>query len=153
VLRRALGKHDRDYVKRNILYANEQAKKNFRAFLSKAIEEDWGFGWQDDRKPTEMNHQPPTPLLQEDEDQMKLERKLRHRAQIYIKELDNGEREQLKHHALRELEAGIRKKVETGDYFANVCLRRKMESLVVMNERKLENKVDNSIVVVTSEQE
>jgi hypothetical protein len=137
VIRRALVKHDSDYIKRNILYSNEQAKKNYKAFLSKAIEDDWGLGWQDDRKPVEMNHQPP--FLQEDDDQIELERKLRHRARGYIEELDNDEREQLKHHALRELEAGMRKKVETGDYFANVCLRRKMESLVMRNELGPEN--------------
>lgn len=37
-----------DYCKRNILYANEKAKDNYRVFLIKALKEDWALGWWED---------------------------------------------------------------------------------------------------------
>ena len=37
-----------EYVKRNIEYANEKAEKNYRAFLIKAIKNDWALGWKED---------------------------------------------------------------------------------------------------------
>lgn len=44
-----LRKKGAEYVKRNILYANEQANKNYRVFLLKALKEDWGLGWEEDQ--------------------------------------------------------------------------------------------------------
>ncbi len=38
-----------EYVKRNILYANARANKNYRVFLLKALKEDWGLGWEEDQ--------------------------------------------------------------------------------------------------------
>jgi plasmid replication initiation protein len=43
-------KHGFDYVKRNILYSNANAKKSYAAFLSKALKEDWGHDWELDQK-------------------------------------------------------------------------------------------------------
>jgi len=38
---KALRKQDEGYVRRNILYANTNATRNYRAYLSKALKEDW----------------------------------------------------------------------------------------------------------------
>lgn len=38
---RTLRKHSNEYVSRNILYANEHAETNYRAYLSKALKKDW----------------------------------------------------------------------------------------------------------------
>jgi hypothetical protein len=37
-----------EYVKSNILYANKEAKKNYEAYLKKALEEDWGAGYREE---------------------------------------------------------------------------------------------------------
>jgi len=50
-----LRKKGAEYVKRNILYANERANKNYRVFLLKALKEDWGLGWQEDEKQVELD--------------------------------------------------------------------------------------------------
>jgi plasmid replication initiation protein len=40
-VQRCFKKHGIDYVKRNISYTNKNAKKNYRAYLMKALKEDW----------------------------------------------------------------------------------------------------------------
>jgi len=130
---KAAQKYDANYVKRNILYANEKAEKNYRAYLDRALKEDWGLGWwEDKKKAAQMDHQPVHP--QHDEEQTQQQRKLRLQAKAYIEKLNSKGIELLRRNALKELDIGMRVKVEAGDYFANVLLNRKMESLV-MQER------------------
>jgi hypothetical protein len=43
-----LKKFGADYVKRNISYANKHAKKNYRAYLVKALKEDWAIQEEED---------------------------------------------------------------------------------------------------------
>jgi hypothetical protein len=119
-------------VKRNILYANEKADKNYPAYLDRALKEDRGLGWWEDKKTADkINHCCELPQPDQDEEQIRRERKLRRQAQAYIGNLNTEEREQLRHHALKVVDPEMRKKIETGDYFANVGLKRKMESLVM----------------------
>ena len=47
---KAFKKHSKDYVERNILYANEKAKKNYRVYLIRALKEDWGANWWEDQE-------------------------------------------------------------------------------------------------------
>ncbi|MCX7096304.1 MAG: replication initiation protein [Methylococcales bacterium] len=42
-------KYGFDYVKRNIMYSNANAKKSYAAFLGKALKEDWGHDWELDQ--------------------------------------------------------------------------------------------------------
>ena len=44
-------KYGEEYLKRNILYTNEKIKnqRSYRAFLAKALEEDWAQGWWEDK--------------------------------------------------------------------------------------------------------
>ena len=46
---KSLRKKGFEYVKRNILYANEKAEKNYRAYLISALREDWAADWIDDQ--------------------------------------------------------------------------------------------------------
>jgi len=41
MISKALRKQDEEYVRRNILYANTNATRNYRGYLSKALKEDW----------------------------------------------------------------------------------------------------------------
>lgn len=38
-----------EYVKNNILYANENADKNYSAYLGKSLEENWGSAWAEEK--------------------------------------------------------------------------------------------------------
>ena len=44
-----LKKRGFEYTKRNILYANKKAEKNYRAYLISALREDWAADWIDDQ--------------------------------------------------------------------------------------------------------
>ena len=50
ILIKHLKEHDVDYIKRNIVYANKNLKdqRKYRAYLDKAINNDWGLGSQED---------------------------------------------------------------------------------------------------------
>ena len=50
LLRHHLEKEDFKYIERNILYANEFARKNYGVFLKKALEGDWACYWSEDIK-------------------------------------------------------------------------------------------------------
>jgi hypothetical protein len=39
-----------DYVKRNVEYTNKTSKKNYRTFLIKSLENDWGLELQEDKE-------------------------------------------------------------------------------------------------------
>jgi hypothetical protein len=45
----AFRKHGFDYVKRNIEYTNKHCKNNYRAYLNKALKEDFGLALQEDQ--------------------------------------------------------------------------------------------------------
>ena len=47
---KAFRKHGYDYVKRNIEYTNKNCKTNYRAYLNKALKEDFGLGLQEDHE-------------------------------------------------------------------------------------------------------
>lgn len=48
-LKRALKVHGFEYCRRNVEYAGEKAKNNYRTFLIKALQEDWGRGWWEEK--------------------------------------------------------------------------------------------------------
>gem|GEM_PF-5615575 len=50
VITDALKKYTAEHIKRNILYTNLKSKGNYRGFLVKALENDWGLGLQEDQK-------------------------------------------------------------------------------------------------------
>ena len=129
---KAVGELGVEYVKRNILYTNEKADKNYQAYLGQALKEDWGLGWWEDKKKADQIKQcPELPRQGQDEEQARRERVLRRQARVYIENLDDKGREKLRQHALEVVDPEMRKKVKAGDYFANVGLKRKMESLVM----------------------
>lgn len=47
---RAFKKHGFQYAARNIRYTTQQAKKNYRAYLDRALKEDLGRGWAEDQE-------------------------------------------------------------------------------------------------------
>jgi hypothetical protein len=49
-LNRTYQKHGFDYVARNIRYANRYCKGNYRAYLTRALKEDWGLALEEDDK-------------------------------------------------------------------------------------------------------
>jgi len=50
---RAYRRNGMEYCKRNILYANEFATQNYRVFIIKSLQHDWGLGWWEEREEKE----------------------------------------------------------------------------------------------------
>jgi hypothetical protein len=141
LLTKALEEHGFSYVRRNLLYANEKAKRNYRVFLDKALKEDWGLGWwEDEKKAGEPRYLPELPQQDKDGDEITRERERRCEARDYIDSLNKIEYDDLSHVALKGLDEETRKKIMGGNYFAGVMLKRKMESLVMEGEWKTEKK-------------
>ena len=59
IIARQLHKHGADYVRRNILYTNDQVRdpKKYRVYFAKALKEDWGLAWQEDEEQARLNRQ------------------------------------------------------------------------------------------------
>jgi hypothetical protein len=54
VLREIIGdyleQHGREYVERNIRYANEKAKSSYSTYLQKSLKDDWGAVWDEEQQ-------------------------------------------------------------------------------------------------------
>jgi hypothetical protein len=110
----AFRKHGFDYVKRNIEYSNKHCRNNYRAYLNKALKEDWGLAFKEDE---EIKQKKREEVLQEIEEQVRrrneaeLERQKEQeridRIVKYIEDLSSEEHESLHH------EATIRAEPET----------------------------------------
>jgi plasmid replication initiation protein len=48
VVAKYLERHDEVYVRRNVVYANKKAKKNYRLYLAQSLQNDWGLGMAED---------------------------------------------------------------------------------------------------------
>ena len=49
-IEKALKSHGEEYCERNIRYANEKANRNYRAFLCRALADDWALAWWEDEQ-------------------------------------------------------------------------------------------------------
>ncbi len=51
MITRYLHKCGSEYVRRNVLYTNDQVRdpKKYRVYFAKALKEDWGLGWEEDQ--------------------------------------------------------------------------------------------------------
>lgn len=104
-IRKALDKHGEEYVRRNILYANEHVKKSksYRIFLIKALKEDWAREWWEDRLHEDQ------PLFPEMLDSsMDVEKKIRLMVEEEMKKLSEEELADLRSQAFSELPEDLR---------------------------------------------
>jgi len=57
MITRYLHRYGSEYVRRNVLYTNDQVRdpKKYRVYFAKALKGDWGLGWQEDEKQAELD--------------------------------------------------------------------------------------------------
>jgi hypothetical protein len=106
ILDRAYQKHGFDYVARNIKYTNRHCKGNYRAYLNKALKEDWGLAIEEDEKRKqklreEEERQREEQKQKEHEEKLRLdyERYVHHEALRYKKTLSPDEIERIEEEA------------------------------------------------------
>jgi hypothetical protein len=122
--------HGYDYVRRNMIYTNTHHKKNYSAYLSKSLKNDYGIDIpgdeEADRKVQKKNRQR-RKLSAEQHEQ---EKELRGKVNEYMNNLPQDMIKKLESDALGKLEASLQKKAKDGDIFAQKLLRIEMLSLI-----------------------
>ncbi len=125
MISRALRVHGEEYVKRNILYANEKVRqpRGYRSFLDQALRHDWALGWWEDRvskrEEENANHQV-------NEDQQEL--LLREKVEDLLQKLSAEEKLQLEAQAREELPENLREMEAFVRMQMRLILRRRLEA-------------------------
>ena len=121
---KACKKYDFERIARNIRYANSNCKKNYRAFLIKALENDWGLELQEDEEAKQQM------LRTQAEEAKKEEQKYEQirRIQTYIRELPEKQRRELEMQARLELADELEGK---NGSLAKLLIRSQMEQIIL----------------------
>ncbi len=124
LIEKALEKYGEEYVRRNILYANEKVrqKRSYRAFLAKALENDWAEGWWEDNL---AQNEKIIAKIKENDD-LKKELKLREKVEKILKKLPEKEIIRLKEKAQKELPENLREIDSFVRMQMRLILRRKL---------------------------
>lgn len=112
----ACKKFDAEYVARNIRYANKHAKRSYRAYLKKALADDYGLAMQEDEqvlfdlaevrdRKAEEEATKRAEKIRHEEMAMKVERELQERVIAYLAQMDEAERVALEARAIAGLKA------------------------------------------------
>ncbi len=122
MIARALRQHGEAYVKRNVLYANAKVRhpRGYRAFLARALKDDWGLGWWED-------HLEPSqpPASQED---WREEYALREKVEELLQSLSEEEKKRLEETAREELPENLRDMDSFVRMQMRLILRRRLEA-------------------------
>ncbi len=130
VITSAYHKHGYNYVARNIKYTNQCSNGNYRAYLSKALKEDWGVSIQEDEEAEKQVIKERECKAIEKANCHQQEKELTKQVKEHIGNLSLDEVEDLKIQAIKRLELSMQEKVKTGNYYAKTALKIEMETLV-----------------------
>jgi len=130
----AFRKHGFDYVKRNIQYSNKHCRNNYRAYLNKALKEDWGLAFKEDEDVKQKQREE---VLKEIEEQVRRrteveqarqkEQEIMDRIVKYIDDLSSEEREALRHEATIRAEPQTRKMSD--QFYVQLAILQKMQEI------------------------
>jgi hypothetical protein len=102
ILMHACHKYGFEYCKRNILYSNEKANKNYSSFLSMALRYDWArIWWEEQNKEEYNNNTTESNTIDYDHAKETIEQNKRRIVEI-LSELKDEEIDQLKQNIIRE---------------------------------------------------
>ncbi|MBX6424264.1 replication initiator protein A [Thermosulfurimonas sp. F29] len=120
-IKRALDRHDEEFVRRNILYANEKVKKpgSYRIFLIKALKEDWAREWWEDNIAQ-------ATMFPDMEEVLDEEKRLRIKVEECLKKLSEREIAELRAQALSELPEDLKDEPSLVRMQMRFILRRKL---------------------------
>jgi hypothetical protein len=134
-----------DYVSRNIRYTNKKAKKNYRPYLLKALQNDYGLAMQEDEEATQQAIAQKAKKAQEIAEREAAERKRREqqeenkkRAQAYIENLSEESRSTLQAEAIANMSDNIKQIVLKKGLGSKTMLKIAMEKTAL--QRLADNK-------------
>jgi len=113
-----------DRVARNIKYTNKHCRNNYRAFLAKAIENDWGLELQEDEEARR------EALRKKDQEARRQEKEIQQlrRVRNYIQGLSENEKDELRRQAIARLGDELKGRDEAS---AKMLIRSEMEKIVL----------------------
>jgi hypothetical protein len=130
----AFRKHGSDYVKRNIEYSNKHCRNNYRAYLNKALKEDWGLAFKEDEDVKQKKREE---VQKEIEEQVRRRKEkelaLQKQQQVidiiskYMKDLSLEEQEVLLQEAIIRAEPETQKMSD--QLYIQLAIRQKMQEI------------------------
>ena len=108
----AYKKHGFDYVARNIKYTNRNCKGNYRAYLNKALKEDWGLAIQEDEESKQKVIKEQERKRQQEQEALKQQKELQSQARDYMDTLPQEELESLREEAIGRLDEEAKNSAE-----------------------------------------
>jgi hypothetical protein len=127
-----------DYVARNIRYTNKNAKNNYRPYLLKALQHDYGLAMQEDEEAARqiialeaMKTQEIAQSEAAEQKRRKEQEENKKRAQAYIESLSEGSKTDLQTEAIASLPDNIRAIVMKKGLGSKIMLNVAMESIAL----------------------
>jgi hypothetical protein len=137
--------HGTDYVSRNIRYTNKKAKKNYRPYLLKALQNDYGLAMQEDEEAARQAIARKAKQAQEIAEREAIERKRQKqqeenqkRAQAYIENFSEESRSALQAEAIADMSDNTKEIVLKKGLGSKTMLKIAMEKIAL--QRLAENK-------------
>jgi len=113
ILDRAYQKHGFDYVARNITYTNRHCKGNYRAYLNKALKEDWGLAMEEDEKRQQKLREEQERQRQKEQEEIKRQKELNRQVKEHMKNLSFEEIESLRKEAVSHLDEETKRSAQS----------------------------------------
>ena len=110
---RSYKKHGFDYTARNIKYTNQYCKGNYRAYLNKALKEDWGLAIQEDEEVKKKVIKEQEHKRQQEQEALKQRRELKCHVKEYVEGLSPEALETLREEAIGHLNEATRRNAES----------------------------------------
>jgi len=127
-----------DYVARNIRYTNKNAKSNYRPYLLKALQNDYGLAMQEDEEAARQIIAQEAMKTQEiaqneaaEQKRRKEQEENKKRAQAYIESLSEGSKTDLQTEAIASLSDNIREIVMKKGLGSKIMLNMAMENIAL----------------------
>ena len=129
LLARKLRKEGPEFVRRNILYANKNAKSNYRVYLTKAFKEDWGEAYEEDIQQAQAANQAKQTAEEEKRQKEREEQRLEQQARETLQAMTPEEEQRLEYEARSRLEATNPGMLQGS--FASAALKIQMNALLI----------------------
>jgi len=113
----------------NIKYTNRNCQGNYRAYLNKALKENWGLSIQEDEEVKERIIKEQEHKKRQEQKALKQQKELQLQVKEYMKSLSQEELETLREEAISQLDEKTKKNAESLGNF-EVIVRMGMEEIV-----------------------
>lgn len=144
MLQKAYNKHGYKYAARNIGYTNRNAKKGYRAYLSKALKEDFGLADEEDRESIHQERKAAMLKIQQDEEAWIREKEQTLKAIKKLSTLKESEQERITTAALDSLDESLVKHIRQREPMWDKILNQAIQK-VMSSEESDDSQPDNEL--------